>query len=127
MLTQKTEGEPSVYLLQCPSRELLVRVADKWTALLIVALSQRSYRFGELRRHIEGISQKMLTQTLVNMERDGLVLRKVFAGKTLRVDYSLTPLGLELTQVLKPLLSWSENHLGDVINHRSSYDLGNAA
>jgi DNA-binding HxlR family transcriptional regulator len=127
MVTQQTKHEPSVYLLQCPSRELLVRVADKWTALLIVALSKNSYRFGELRRHIEGISQKMLTQTLVNMERDGLVMRKVFTGKPLRVEYSLTPLGTELIHVLNPLLAWAEDHLGDVINHRSRYDLNNAA
>ncbi len=127
MLIQQTKNEPSVYLLQCPSRELLVRVADKWTALLMVALSKKSYRFGELRRHIEGISQKMLTQTLVNMERDGLVLRKVLTGKPLRVEYSLTPLGTELTHVLNPLLAWAETHLSDVINHRNSYDLNKAA
>ncbi len=121
-----TEAQPSsktsVYARQCPSRELLVRIADKWAAIVIVALAERAHRFGELKRHIEGISQKMLTQTLRNLERDGLVIRTVFTGSPLQVEYSLTPLGHELTNVLQPLLTWAEDHVPEVLAHRDYHD-----
>ncbi len=112
----------SVYSQQCPSRELLVRVADKWAAIVIVTLDERPYRFGELRRRVEGISQKMLTQTLRNLERDGLVNRKVFTTSPIQVEYSLTPLGRELTVVLQPLLAWAEAHVPDILAHRVRHD-----
>lgn len=122
MSKEQLATRASVYSQQCPSRELLVRVADKWAAIIIVALAVRPYRFGELRRRVEGISQKMLTQTLRNLERDGLVNRKVFTTSPIQVEYSLTPLGRELTAVLQPLLTWAEAHVPDILANRDRHD-----
>ena len=122
MSQEQPAARASVYSQQCPSRELLVRVADKWAAIIVVALAERPYRFGELKRRVEGISQKMLTQTLRNLERDGLVNREVFATSPVQVEYSLTPLGCELTVVLRPLLTWAEAHVPDILAHRNLHD-----
>lgn len=122
MTEEQWDGKPNVYSQQCPSRELLVRVGDKWAVIIVVALAERAYRFGELKRHAEGISQKMLTQTLRNLERDGLVVRTVFTGSPLQVEYSLTLLGRELTNVLHPLLTWAEDHVPEVLAHRDHHD-----
>jgi DNA-binding HxlR family transcriptional regulator len=90
----------------CPSRTVLDHVTSKWGVLVIVALSQRSLRWGELRRTIEGISEKMLASTLRTLETDGFVLREAQATIPPRVDYSLTPLGDELAGRLLPLMDW---------------------
>ena len=86
----------NIYAAKCPTRQALDRIADKWTALIIGLLAERPLRFGELRRAIEGISQKMLTQTLKSLERDGLVLRRAFPTVPVTVEYSLTKLGYTL-------------------------------
>ncbi len=122
MNKEQSSSKASVYIRQCPSRELLVRIADKWAVIIVVALAERAHRFGELKRHVEGISQKMLTQTLRNLEQDGLVIRTVFTGSPLQVEYSLTPLGRELTDVLQPLLTWAEDHVPEVLAHRNYHD-----
>jgi DNA-binding HxlR family transcriptional regulator len=83
----------NVYASKCPTREALDRIADKWTSLIVGLLADGPRRFGELRRSIEGISQKMLTQTLRSLEGDGLILRRVCTTSPMTVEYSLTPLG----------------------------------
>ena len=90
----------------CPSRIVLDHITSKWGVLLLVALSERTMRWGELRRVVEGISEKMLAQTLRTLETDGIVHREVTASIPPRVDYSLTPRGIELVTRLLPLMEW---------------------
>jgi DNA-binding HxlR family transcriptional regulator len=94
----------------CPSRSLLDHVTSKWGVLVLVALSHSSLRWGELRRRVEGISEKMLAQTLKTLERDGFVHRAAAPTIPPRVDYSLTPQGIALTDQLLPLVAWIEAH-----------------
>ena len=113
---------PNVYRSICPSRQVLKRVGDKWTVLIIGILERGTVRFGSLRREVEGISQKMLTQTLRNLERDGLIEREVFAEVPVRVQYSLTKIGRSLIPVLKPLIQWSEAHLIEIEKAQQEFD-----
>ncbi|PZR72594.1 MAG: transcriptional regulator [Chthoniobacterales bacterium] len=108
----------SVLKPQCPSRVVLDRIADKWTALIIQVLANGTQRYAELRRTIGGISQKMLTQTLRSLERDGLVLRKVHPVVPPKVEYSLTRLGRTLIDPLNALCRWSERHLPELQANR---------
>src|SRR5438477_4538750 len=101
----------SVLKPQCPSRIVLERIADKWTALIIQVLANGTQRYASLQRTIGGISQKMLTQTLRSLERDGLVLRKVHPVVPPKVEYSLTPLGRTLIDPLNAICHWSEKYL----------------
>ena len=102
----------------CPSRVVLNRIADKWTALIIQVLAHRALRYNALQREIGDISQKMLTQTLRSLERDGLVRRKVYSAATPKVEYFLTPLGRTLIEPLKGLCRWSEKHLPKLEDNR---------
>ena len=95
----------------CPSRQVLDRIADKWTALVIKVLGDGILRYSELQRRIGGVSQKMLTQTLRSLERDGLVERRVYPVVPPRVEYSLTRLGLTLQEPLQAICLWAETHL----------------
>jgi len=121
-LSVTMKHHPSVLNQHCPSRRVLDIVADKWAVIVIYALSQGTRRFGELQRQVEGVSQKMLTQTLRGMERDGLVHRRVYAVVPPRVEYSLTPLGETLVAPLRALCGWAEAHLWEVERARESYD-----
>ncbi len=112
----------NVYNKNCPTRLVLDRIADKWTVLLIGSLSNGTKRFGVLRREIDGISQKMLTQTLRAMERDGLVTRKVYPTVPPKVEYSLTNLGKTLINVLEEIRSWSEGNIEKVLKSQAEYD-----
>ncbi|AEE47790.1 winged helix-turn-helix transcriptional regulator [Cellulomonas fimi] len=103
----------------CPTRVVLDHVTSKWGVLLLVALSERSLRWGELRRVVEGISEKMLAQTLRTLEADGLVHREVTATVPPRVDYSLTPLGTELVARLLPLMEWVADHADAIVGDRT--------
>lgn len=114
--------EPNVYAANCPTRVALDLIADKWTALIVGLLAPGPQRFAVLARQIGGISQKMLTQTLRNMERDGLVQRTVFAEVPPRVEYALTPLGQTLQAPLGALRDWAETHAGSVVVAQQSYD-----
>jgi len=102
----------------CPSRVVLERIADKWTALIIQVLARRTMRYTELKREIGEISQKMLTQTLRSLERDGLVRRKVYPVASPKVEYSLTPLGRTLIEPLQGLCRWTEKHLAEMESYR---------
>jgi DNA-binding HxlR family transcriptional regulator len=107
--------------------EILERVADKWTLLVIEALEgDRETRFTQLRERIGGVSQKMLTKTLRQLERDGLVTRRVHAEVPPRVDYRLTPLGESLSEALCGVWLWVEAHREEVERFRREYDAGGA-
>lgn len=108
-----------VYRAKCPTRQALDRIADKWTALIVGLLDQRVHRFGELRRAIEGISHKVLTQTLRSLEADGLVERRVLPTKPVTVEYSLTPLGRTLAAPLAAIRDWAEQHIVAVEQSRA--------
>ncbi|MFG1842019.1 winged helix-turn-helix transcriptional regulator [Micromonospora sp. NPDC049175] len=110
------------FLEQCPTRGLLSRLTDKWVALVIPALASGPQRHGELARRIAGVSQKMLTQTLRTLERDGLVTRTVTASMPVRVDYALTPLGHELFPVMVAIKDWAETHMDRVFEARTQFD-----
>ena len=113
---------PNAYAAACASRIVLDRVADKWTVLVLGVLVRRPTRFNQLRREIEGLSQKVLSQTLKNLERDGLVNRKVFATVPVTVEYSVTPLGETLASKMDALLAWAEANVGEVIEAQARYD-----
>jgi DNA-binding HxlR family transcriptional regulator len=99
----------------CPSRHLLALIADKWSLLIMFALKDKPSRNNELLRQIEGISQKMLTQTLRNLEEHGLVKRQAFQVVPPHVEYELTPLGQSLGKALKSLDQWLVDHLDEVM------------
>jgi DNA-binding HxlR family transcriptional regulator len=115
----RTASPPSVMEPQCPSRLVLERIADKWTALIIQILANGTMRYSALQQRIGGISQKMLTQTLRSLERDGLVQRKVYPVVPPRVEYSLTRLGRTLIEPLRTLCRWSEKHLAELQANRA--------
>ena len=111
----------------CPARLVLDRIADKWTALIMGILSQSDLRrFNELRRMIGGISQKMLTQTLRDLERDGLVHRTIYAEIPPRVEYELTPLGRTLCGPLAGLTQWAHDHFNEVKRAQAAFDAAKA-
>lgn len=110
------------YLATCPSRHLLDRISDKWVSLALIALRDGSLRYSELARELAGVSQKMLTQTLRALERDGLIDREVTASVPVRVDYSLTELGESLLPVLAAIKTWAEHNMDDVAAARERYD-----
>lgn len=116
-------ADAEIYQGNCPTREILHRIADKWTTLVIGLLAQsETRRFNELRRAIGGISQKMLTQTLRDLERDGLVKRTTYAEVPPRVEYSLTRLGQTLCEPLDALRTWAQEHLDDVRAAQHAFD-----
>lgn len=114
--------KPSVCDAECPSRQVLDLIADKWTAIIIYRLAEDTKRYSQLQREINGISQKMLTQTLRSLERDGIVERKVYAVVPPMVEYSLTPLGQTLIEPLCTLCKWAETHIPEVEVARSRYE-----
>ncbi|MEM9550693.1 MAG: helix-turn-helix domain-containing protein [Pseudomonadota bacterium] len=106
----------------CPVRQVLDKIGDKWSILILTCLKKRDHRFSELRREISDVSQKMLTQTLRKLERDGLIRRSVTPSIPPRVDYALTDLGLSLVSQLEPLASWALQHRGAIAKARAEYD-----
>src|SRR3954454_14561493 len=114
--------QPNVLDQNCESRQALERLADKWTCLIVYALLDGPRRHGELRRTIEGISQKMLTQTLRSMEADGLVERRVIDVIPPHVEYSLTALGETLTEPLVAICRWAMEHLPELQAARAASD-----
>jgi len=116
------EHRGDVYSAACPTRQILDLIGDKWTALIIGLLEEKTMRFSELRREIDGISQKMLTQTLRKLERDGMVTRTVYPEVPPRVEYSLTPLGETLTAPLGAFREWAETHIDSVTQAQIEYD-----
>ncbi|MCA2226286.1 winged helix-turn-helix transcriptional regulator [Nonomuraea aurantiaca] len=132
----QAKAEYDAFVAACPSRKLLDRISDKWVTLILAALGSdgshqlgthcagesRSMRYSELSRLLAGVSQKMLTQTLRSLERDGLVTRTVTPTVPVTVTYELTDLGLSLHQLMRGLKSWAETHMDDVLANRATYD-----
>ena len=112
--------QPNVLDQHCESRQALDRIADKWTCLVVYALVDGPKRHGELRRTIDGISQKMLTQTLRSMEADGLVQRTVFERVPPAVEYRLTPLGETLKEPLVAICRWAMQHVPELQANRAN-------
>lgn len=110
----------NVFSARCPSRTILEHVTSKWGVLIIAALADRTMRWGELRRGIEGISEKMLAQVLKTLESDGFVSRDAQPTIPPRVDYSLTPLGDELAGQLLPLVGWIAANATDIVAAREA-------
>jgi DNA-binding HxlR family transcriptional regulator len=102
--------------------DILNRIGDKWSVMVVGHLARRTMRFNELRNTIGGISQRMLTLTLRNLERDGLVTRTVYPEIPPRVEYALTDLGRTLTEPLDALWRWAAEHQDDVQQARTAYD-----
>jgi DNA-binding HxlR family transcriptional regulator len=123
-IVRKSSSNASVLDAQCPSRLVLDRIADKWTALIIQILAKGTMRYAALQREIGDISQKMLTQTLRSLERDGLVQRKVHPVVPPKVEYSLTRLGRTLIEPLHALCRWSEKHLHELEANRARANAG---
>jgi DNA-binding HxlR family transcriptional regulator len=111
-----------VFNSQCPTRQVLDRIADKWTVLIIRRLADGTMRFAQLRRAIDGISQKVLTNTLRGLERGGIVSRRLYASVPPRVEYSLTTLGVSLVDLVAGICSWAEAHIEQVQEARAAYD-----
>ncbi|MFJ9111876.1 winged helix-turn-helix transcriptional regulator [Streptomyces sp. NPDC102283] len=111
-----------VFSRQCPSRSTLEHATGRWGSLTLGALYEGSLRFNELRRRVDGVSEKMLAQTLHALERDGLVLREAQPVNPPRVDYELTPLGREVTEKLLGLIRFVEGRMDDVLAARTRYD-----
>ena len=106
----------------CPLRDILDRIGGKWSVLVVILLKDDRRRFSDLRRMIDGISQRMLTQTLRHLERDGLVDRTVYPSVPMRVEYELTPLGRTLTEPLAALAAWAEGNRSAILSARAAYD-----
>ncbi|MFI7632729.1 winged helix-turn-helix transcriptional regulator [Nonomuraea sp. NPDC049400] len=132
----QAKGDYDAFLASCPSRQLLDRISDKWVALILAALGgdgphqpggdcageSRSMRYSELSRRLAGVSQKMLTQTLRSLERDGLVTRTVTPTVPVTVTYELTGLGLSLHHLMRGIKVWAEAHMDEVLANREEYD-----
>ena len=118
------EPTPDAFIAICPSRPLLARLGEKWALLVIVSLSEASpQRFGVLKRRLEGVSQKMLTQTLRSLERDGLLARRLYDEMPLRVEYHLTTLGESLVPLAKQIKQWAEVNLHAIQQNNRAFDL----
>ncbi|MEV5690979.1 winged helix-turn-helix transcriptional regulator [Micromonospora globbae] len=129
--------EYNAFLAECPSRQLLDRISDKWVVLILCALARdtspgqpgaahadapKAMRYSEIARLLAGVSQKMLTQTLRSLERDGLLTRTVTPTVPVTVSYELTDLGLSLHHMTRGLRSWAQTHMADVLANRENYD-----
>ena len=131
----------NAFLAVCPSRQLLDRISDKWVVLVLCALGEepgtapadvagpasarsRTMRYSEISRLLAGVSQKMLTQTLRALERDGLLTREVAPTVPVTVTYRLTELGLSLHTMTRAVRDWAQDHMDDVLAHRAEHDAG---
>ncbi|MGI8881440.1 MAG: winged helix-turn-helix transcriptional regulator [Jatrophihabitans sp.] len=117
------DGRYDVLAAACPTRQVIDRVGDRWSLLVLYALEPGTLRFQELRRTVDGISQKMLTQTLRALERDGLVERTIYASVPPKVEYELTPLGANLAQIIAGIRSWAYEHIIQIEQARMTYDI----
>ncbi|KXV51414.1 HxlR family transcriptional regulator [Gluconobacter japonicus] len=112
----------NVYAKDCPTRMVLDRLGDKWALLVLDRLQNDVVRFNALKRDIHGISQKVLSQVLKNLERDGLILRTAYPTVPVTVEYSLKPLGTTLIEAVSSLTHWAETHMSEIQNAQHLYD-----
>lgn len=126
LITAEKPPEPAppwnAYAAACPTRLVLDRIADKWTVLILGLLLQQPLRFNALLREIEGLSQKVLSQTLKRLERDGLVTRTVFPTVPVSVEYAITPLGRTLAAAMHSLVDWAHANIEAVLAAQRRYD-----
>jgi DNA-binding HxlR family transcriptional regulator len=108
--------------VDCSSRFLLDQIADKWSVLILAALCEKPLRFNELKRCLDGITQKALTQTLRRLERNGILARRVIPSSQIAVEYSITPLGRTLEEPFRALYLWTFNHLDAVMRAQTAFD-----
>lgn len=120
--TASTDGRYDVLAAACPTRQVVNRIGDRWSLLVLYALEPGTLRFQELRRAVEGVSQKMLTQTVRALERDGLVQRVVYAAVPPRVEYSLTPLGRDLGERIAAIRTWAYENIDSIQAARAAFD-----
>jgi DNA-binding HxlR family transcriptional regulator len=120
--TASADGRFDVLAAACPTRQVINRIGDRWSLLVLYALDGRTLRFQELRRAVDGVSQKMLTQTLRVLERDGLVSRTIYASVPPKVEYCLTPLGASLSARIAAIRSWAYEHMDDIEAARAGFD-----
>ena len=121
-ISMTTERKTNPCVRQCPSRRFIELIGDKWALLVLHALSHGPRRNGQLMQEIEGISQKMLTQTIRRLESNGLVARHDFKTIPPKVEYSLTPIGESLAATLGGLRAWAERNIEAVMSNRESFD-----
>lgn len=113
---------PDAFLAVCPSRQVLARIGEKWTLLVLAALAEGPRRSGELHRRLEGVSRKVLTQTLRQLERDGLIQRCLLSSRPLHVEYRLSPLGTNLLPLVRDLKAWAERNFAAIALNRAAFD-----
>ncbi|MDJ0392532.1 helix-turn-helix domain-containing protein [Rhodococcus sp. G-MC3] len=114
--------EADVFARNCSSREALQNATSRWGILALAALAEGDYRFNALRRRVDGVSERMLSQTLQTLERDGLVVRTVLEAIPPKVEYSLSPLGREVATALTGLIELVESNLPTVLSSREEHD-----
>ncbi|QIX53391.1 helix-turn-helix transcriptional regulator [Rhodococcus sp. PSBB066] len=114
--------EANVFARACTSRQVLQNATGRWGVLALAALGEGPHRFGELRRHVDGVSERMLSQTLQQLERDGLVHRRVETTIPPKVEYSLTPLGAQVAEHLRALIGLLESSMPEVLAAQAEYD-----
>lgn len=107
----------------CPQRFLLDQIADKWSVLILAALCEKPLRFNAIKRELEGITQKALTQSLRRLQRNGIVARRVITRSPVAVEYQVTPLGQTLKQPFQAVFAWTVDHLEEVERARQAFDL----
>lgn len=110
-----------IYRADCPSRTILDQIADKWSMLILMVLDE-PHRFNAIKRRLDGITQRVLTQTLRKLERNGMVTRTVIDGKILGVEYALTPLGQSLKAPFNALYDWTVENMDMIQAYQSDYD-----
>lgn len=120
--TASPDGRFDVLVAACPTRQVIRRIGDRWSLLVLCALEGGTLRFQELRRVVDGVSQKMLTQSLRGLERDGLVHREVFASIPPKVEYGLTPLGRSLSHHIASFRSWAYENMDQIETARVEFD-----
>jgi DNA-binding HxlR family transcriptional regulator len=120
--TASPDGRFDVLAASCPTRQVINRVGDRWSLLVLSALEDGTMRFQALRGRVDGVSQKMLTQTLRALERDGLVRRTVYASVPPKVEYTLTPLGTGLSAPVAQIRSWAYEHMDEIEQARALFD-----
>jgi DNA-binding HxlR family transcriptional regulator len=112
---------------RCPVRDVLDHIGDKWTTLILIVLAEKPHRFSDIRRAVPDISKRMLTQSLRDLERDGMVTRHVFPTKPPSVEYRLSPLGVSVLEPLAGLVEWAENNHAGIQHARERFDAAAAA
>lgn len=110
-----------IYKADCPSREILDQIADKWSMLVMQVLTE-PHRFNAIKRRLDGVTQRVLTQTLRKLERNGMVTRRILSTSPPGVEYALTPLGQSLQRPFGALYAWTVEHMDQILGHQRTYD-----